>query len=296
MGYETKIEIWVCPETVDPFASFEVLGTLKYNAWPAGELWTPIGGAIVDAYMDGVKVGETSTNEDGVFKFEFEGFPRGTHTIQFKFTGDATYDPCSSSHYDVTAVGVETRITEVDAPPSDVGVGEPFYIYGILEEYIEPVWKGLINKTVELWVDGAKVKAQRTGCSIEEERPGHDPGRWRFAVPAPQTLGVHTVDVRFPGDETHEPCSSGVIEFNAIESEVVATIENLYAPTKTEQGERWGGYFHLCNRGTGAGNVRAVISGDIEGETPIITMNPGDCQTIAFGAGGPAIFTIKTGV
>ncbi|GAJ13141.1 unnamed protein product, partial [marine sediment metagenome] len=215
---------------------------------------------------------------------------RGTHTVEVKFLGDETYDPCSTGVYYVTVVGGET-LMDIFVPSPDVGIGEPFYAWGYLKKVLQGPM-ALLDKTVELYADGVKVRDERTGSEID----GLNPGRYRFAVPAPQTLGAHTVEVRFAGDDIYEPCSSGIVEFNAVESGVVATIENLARiPTKVEQGEGWSGYFYLCNRGTGAGNVRAVISGDIEGETPIITMNPGDCQTIAFGAGGPARFTIRTG-
>lgn len=286
MGIPTYMYVETSPpDTIGIGEEFRFNGYLRQS----DEI--PIENRIVELYVDGAKVNEISTDDRGGWDFWIcPWMTCGTRTVEAKFLGDTTYDPCSTGVYEVYVVGAETSITVVEAPPLDVGVGEPFYISGVLEDEV-PI--GLLNKTVELYADGAIVKTGRTGSSVEEVIDG----AWRFAVPAPQTLGVHTVEVKFPGDETHEPCSSGVIEFNAIESGVVATIENLgHVPTKTLQGERWGGYFHLCNRGTEAGNVRAVISGDIEGETPIITMNPGDCQTIAFGAGGPATFTIRTGV
>lgn len=285
MGILTRLLIFL-PETVDAWEEFTVSGSLRWHA--GADIWIPLEGRIVEFYVNQVKVGERVTDSVGVCGFRLS-LPRGTYMVQAKFLGDETYEPVSSEVHTIVVIGAETSITVVEAPPLNVGVGEPFYICGFLASGLAR----LLDKTVELYVNWAKVRAERTGSEID----GTNQGRWRFAVPAPQTLGVHIVEVRFPGDETHEPCSSGVLEFNAIESGVVATIENLARiPTKVEQGEAWRAYFHLCNRGTGAGNVRAVISGDIEGETPIITMNPGVCQTIAFGAGGPATFTIKTGV
>lgn len=251
----------------------------------------PLENKLIELYADGAKVAEGYSDDRG-WEFFVTLYTRGTHTVHVEFPGDETYEPSSSDVYTFVVIGQETYITVVDAPPSDSGAGEPFYISG----WFEILNVRTLYKTVELYVDGVKVKSERTGCSFIPTAPEHDPGRWRFAVPTPQILGTHTVEVRFPGDDTHEPSSSGVMEFNAVESLVVPTIENVYVPTTVAPWEYWLGYFHLCNRGTGVGYVRAVLQGDIDGATPNILLNPGGCQTIAIGGTGPASFTIRVGV
>ncbi|MBA7593134.1 hypothetical protein ES703_00051 [subsurface metagenome] len=273
------------PETVGIGEEFRFYGYLRQSDE------TPIENGIVELYVDGTKVDEISTDDRGGWDLWIGPWmTRGTRTIEAKFLGDATYDPCSTDLYEVYVVGSETSITVVEAPPLDVGVGEPFYICGFLASGLER----LLDKTVELYVNGAKVKAERTGHETETANQGW----WRFAVPAPQTLGVHTVEVRFNGDDAYEPCSSGVIEFNAIESGVVPTIEPYWIPTKVALGEYWAGTYYLCNRGTGAGSIRAVIitEGGVVSETPILSMSPGGCQKLSITGYGPTSFTIRTGV
>lgn len=292
------------PESVTAGESVKFYIYLYYSTDSA---WYPLAGVPVELWVDYSKVASGHTDSLGRCIIS-HSFTRGTHLIYAHFPGwelgwpPVWYPPSTTSVYTIYAVGIETSM-DIYVPSPDVGVGEPFYAWGYLKEVLPPPPegpgpRGLLDKTVELYVDGSMIRSERTGFSVPKGWPGYDPGRWRFAVPAFQTLGAHTVEVKFPGDEIYDPCSSGVIEFNAIESEVVATIENRSIPTKVAPREYWEGRYYLCNRGTGAGNIRAVVitEGDVVSEIPILTMAPGECVRLEITGSGPTSFTIRTGV
>jgi len=88
--YETRIDVLSCPTTVYVGEAFQVVGKLVYVTY-YGEF--PLPRTNVEVYVDGVKVGEQTTNQDGVFTAALTLSVAGTHTVRLYFPGKTEYVP-----------------------------------------------------------------------------------------------------------------------------------------------------------------------------------------------------------
>jgi phosphatidate phosphatase APP1 len=88
--YETRIDVLSCPTTVYVGEAFQVVGKLVYVTY-YGEF--PLPWTNVEVYVDGAKVGERTTNQDGSFTITLTISTAGTHTVRIYFPGKTEYAP-----------------------------------------------------------------------------------------------------------------------------------------------------------------------------------------------------------
>jgi len=88
--YETRIDVLSCPTTVNVGEAFQVVGKLVYVTY-FGEL--PLPWTNVEVFVDGVKVGEQTTGQDGSFTVSLTLSTAGTHAVRIYFPGKTEYVP-----------------------------------------------------------------------------------------------------------------------------------------------------------------------------------------------------------
>jgi hypothetical protein len=88
--YETRIDVLSCPTTVYAGEAFQIVGKLVYVAY-YGEL--PLPWARVEVYVNEVKVGEQTTNQDGIFTATLTLSTAGTHKVRLYFPGKTEHVP-----------------------------------------------------------------------------------------------------------------------------------------------------------------------------------------------------------
>ena len=88
--YETRIDVLSCPTTVNVGKAFQVVGKLVYVTY-FGEL--PLPWTNVEVFVDGVKVGEQTTGQDGSFTVSLTLSTAGTHAVRIYFPGKTEHVP-----------------------------------------------------------------------------------------------------------------------------------------------------------------------------------------------------------
>ena len=88
--YETRIDVLSCPTTVNVGEAFQVVGKLVYVTY-FGEL--PLPWTNVEVFVDGVKVGEQTTGQDGSFTISLTLSTAGTHAVRIYFPGKTEHVP-----------------------------------------------------------------------------------------------------------------------------------------------------------------------------------------------------------
>jgi hypothetical protein len=104
---------------------------------------------------------------------------------------------------------VTTRITDFDANPKKVVVGETVTIRGKLEWHLWPcIWNPLEGKPIEIIADGGKIGETSTTA-----------GGWFDFIWKPMAAGKYYVKASFPGDIVYSPSVSRTVEVEVITPE-----------------------------------------------------------------------------
>ena len=153
LGYSTEISILKVYQHATNNELLDVLGYLEY----AGTL-DGINGEIVRLFVDGVEVLSEVTHNDpgdtpGYFDLINYTMALGTHTVQVKYSGSATYNASESAVYTVSTTKIATTLTCVVAPTSG---SAPLIVYvsGRLTE--TPTGAGIPGTMIDVYFDGVR--------------------------------------------------------------------------------------------------------------------------------------------
>lgn len=177
---------------------------------------TPIVGRPIYLYIDDVKDGGAATlpQPPGVFDFDCTFTVAGTHTIQAKFLGDATYAACESTKVTVTAGTLQPTAIVYFNAVKDASNRYRYYITGNLK--IIGTQFGLNNEAVHLFVDDVEVNSELTHTGAGE---GYFDFDYTFT-----TTGEHAVQVKYFGSVQFAASQSSRTLVSVVKDATIITI------------------------------------------------------------------------
>ncbi|PWG79209.1 hypothetical protein DDR33_18145 [Pararcticibacter amylolyticus] len=172
---------------------------------------------IVEIYIDGVKVGETRSDENGKWQYTFNpALAQGEHEVTIRIRDEAgnTGEPSAP-----VKIIVDTKVPEKPKTPEVTGSNN-----GKVETNT-PTLTGTAEPgtTVEIYVDGKKVGEAKVGAD----------GKWEYTFTEPITEGEHTIRVVIVDAAGNRSERANAVIINVAVPKGNTTIQPAAIPAKT---------------------------------------------------------------
>ena len=161
LGFVTEIRIIQVYQHATDNSLLDVIGYLEAGAYNG------INGEIAHLFIDGVDVLSEVTHNDpgdtpGYFDFLNYQMTLGTHTVQVKYLGSATYNPSESAVYTVSTTLIPTTLTCSITPLS----GSAPLIISVSGQLTEtPTGIGIPGTMIDIYMNGVRQGGWYTDAS-----------------------------------------------------------------------------------------------------------------------------------
>jgi len=102
-------ELRAYPDVVTPGEIVSITGKVEQHWPPMVCQWQPVGGGVVEIYVNGIKTAEVKTRDDGYFEWRTAFKEYGTYYIKARFPGDAWFESSESPEVPVRVVTEEEK-------------------------------------------------------------------------------------------------------------------------------------------------------------------------------------------